>query len=167
METRPPGLQMGLVCTKGIQEVFASTARMKRDQVRRERATLRRDEPEAWAAQATKPGFMKKLSRILDELEGHGEEGPGPVSGDRHNLVPRERDPEGARYGEPYGADLWSPEGRKEKPRGMEDNKGRPGCGTEHSRSLPWEASDGTRDGEPYGTISRNPEERTTKPGGV
>jgi hypothetical protein len=64
-ETKPTGLpspQIGFACTKDIQEVFASTARMIRDQVRREQATFCRDEPEAWATRATKPGFMKTFS---------------------------------------------------------------------------------------------------------
>jgi hypothetical protein len=137
---------------------------MIRDQVRLERASARKADPEAWSPHATKPGFMKKLSRVLDDLEGYGEEGPGPVSGGGHNMTPRERDPEGARHGEPHSAESWNPEGKKEKPRSGEDNKGRSSCGTEHSRDSPWMASDGMRIGEPYGTSPHNPEERSTKP---
>jgi hypothetical protein len=158
-ETKPPSFQAGLASTRDIQEVFSSTAIMIQDQVRRERASGRKFDPEEWSPHATKPGFMKKLLRVLDDLEGYGEEGPGPA-----NLIQQESDPEGARHGEPHSAESWNPDGKKEKPRSADDDKGRSSCGMEHSRDSPWVASDGMRNGEPYGTIPHNPEERSTKP---
>jgi hypothetical protein len=170
-ETRPTGLsypQIGFASTKDIQEVFASSARMIRDQVLREEATFRRDEPGEWAERKKKPGFKKKLMRILDELEGNGEERPGSVAGYKHSLVQREEAPAGARYGEPCGTVSWNPEGRRGAPGGAENNKGQPGSVAEdkHSLSLPEVASDGARFGEPYGAISWNPEGRRKTPGG-
>jgi hypothetical protein len=68
--------------------MFASTARMIRKSVRQEQAAGNNFED--WSPQAGEPGFMAKLMRALDGMEGCKEEKPeqeGEPEGRRGNLM--------------------------------------------------------------------------------
>jgi hypothetical protein len=138
-------LQAGFAVTTEIQEGLARSAKLIRDNVQLEEETFRREEPEKWARRKENPG-LKKLMRILDELEGkpHGirpyglnnEERPGSVADYKHSLGLLEEAPEGARFGEPNGTVSWNPEGRKRTPGYVGDNKERPGSVADYKHIL-------------------------------
>jgi hypothetical protein len=73
-ETTSPSFQAGLAHTRDIQDMFVSTARMIRKSVRQELAAG--NNLEDWSPQAGEPGFMAKLMRVLDGMEGCREEKP-------------------------------------------------------------------------------------------
>jgi hypothetical protein len=108
---------------------------MIRNEVRQEQASGNKFDPEVWSPHATKPGFMEKLLRVLDDLEGYGEEGP-----EHANLPQQERDPEGARHVAPHSAVSGHSDEKKKEPKNEVDYTGQSGCGTEHNRDLPWVA---------------------------